>query len=195
MTGVWVVLAVGCLAFIATNVDGFLVLLVFFSDRRYATRQAIIGQYLGLSVLIAAFVAASLLALVIRLVPVPRGSQRPSHSARMIPPPRCAGSKAVRMARDGERKAEGKVRQTSPTSLWRWRARSRRETTRPCANSSIQRWASAKRVMSFLSGNEHRPVAALMTSFVSTPRRWTTRLNSSSASNDQGYDPRRTAGQ
>ncbi len=112
MTGVWVVLAVGCLAFIATNVDGFLVLLVFFSDR-YATRQAIIGQYLGLSVLIAAFVAASLLALVIRLVPVPRGSQRPSRrSARMIPPPRCAGSKAVRMARDGAWRERPRVRAT-----------------------------------------------------------------------------------
>ncbi|MDB5408264.1 MAG: quaternary ammonium transporter [Rhodospirillales bacterium] len=69
MSGVLVLLVVTSVAFAVTNVDGLLVLLAFFSDRRYATVQVVVGQYLGMSVLIVAAVIGSLLSLVI---PPPR---------------------------------------------------------------------------------------------------------------------------
>lgn len=85
----------------------------------------------------------------------------------------------------GARKASGRVRLTSPASRSFRRARSRTEDARPVARSSIQRWASAIRVTSFVSGGEDRPRAACITSFASTPRRFnwmgTTRSNSPSA--------------
>jgi cadmium resistance protein CadD (predicted permease) len=65
MSGVLVLLLVASVAFAAANIDGLLVLLAFFSDRRYPPSQVVIGQYLGMSVLIAAALIGSLLSFVI----------------------------------------------------------------------------------------------------------------------------------
>lgn len=65
MSSLVALLGVGSLAFAATNVDGLLVLLAFFSDRRYAARQVVVGQYLGICVLIGVAVLCSLLSVVV----------------------------------------------------------------------------------------------------------------------------------
>lgn len=49
--------------FAATNLDDLFVLLAFFADPRFAPRQIVLGQYLGMSCLLAASVAVSLVSL------------------------------------------------------------------------------------------------------------------------------------
>ena len=59
-----VVCALGVIAFASTNIDTLFVLLGFFADPRYRTRDVIIGQYLGIGLLYAVSVVASLLSLI-----------------------------------------------------------------------------------------------------------------------------------
>ncbi len=51
--------------FAITNVDDIFVLLGFFSDKRFRTREVLWGQFAGISMLIAASVVAALIALVL----------------------------------------------------------------------------------------------------------------------------------
>lgn len=51
--------------FVSTNVDDIFVLLGFFSDPKFRARQIVIGQYLGIAVLFAVSLLASLISLVI----------------------------------------------------------------------------------------------------------------------------------
>jgi cadmium resistance protein CadD (predicted permease) len=46
-------LAVAIAAFVATNVDDILILLLFFANRAYRSWQVVLGQYLGMTALIA----------------------------------------------------------------------------------------------------------------------------------------------
>ena len=59
------VVGVAIVVFVSTNVDDIFVLLGFFADRKFRTKQIVIGQYLGIAVLYGFSVAASLLVLVI----------------------------------------------------------------------------------------------------------------------------------
>jgi cadmium resistance protein CadD (predicted permease) len=58
-------LILGVTLFVATNIDDLFVLLGFFADPTYGARQVVVGQLVGIGVLVAASVAASLVALVI----------------------------------------------------------------------------------------------------------------------------------
>jgi cadmium resistance protein CadD (predicted permease) len=58
-------LALGTVAFAATNIDGLLVLLAFFADPRFTPGEIVAGQYLGISALIAASFLIALWSLVI----------------------------------------------------------------------------------------------------------------------------------
>ncbi|WP_174240974.1 cadmium resistance transporter [Granulicella sp. S190] len=51
--------------FASTNVDDVFVLAGFFADKRFRTRDTVLGQYVGITALFSASVAASLLSLVI----------------------------------------------------------------------------------------------------------------------------------
>jgi|SRR6201996_5747063 len=51
--------------FASTNVDDVFVLVGFFSDKRFRARDTVLGQYLGITALFIASVAASLISLVI----------------------------------------------------------------------------------------------------------------------------------
>jgi cadmium resistance protein CadD (predicted permease) len=51
--------------FASTNVDDVFVLVGFFSDKRFRTRDTVLGQYVGITALFSASVAASLFSLVI----------------------------------------------------------------------------------------------------------------------------------
>ena len=51
--------------FAVTNVDDIFVLVGFFSDRRFRPRQVVVGQYLGMAVLVGASVLAALVSLVL----------------------------------------------------------------------------------------------------------------------------------
>jgi cadmium resistance protein CadD (predicted permease) len=53
--------------FASTNVDDVFVLVGFFSDKRFRARDTVLGQYVGITALFIASVAASLLSLVIPL--------------------------------------------------------------------------------------------------------------------------------
>lgn len=53
------------LLFASTNVDDIFVLIGFFADRKYQTRDVIIGQYAGIASLFGASVAASLISLIV----------------------------------------------------------------------------------------------------------------------------------
>jgi cadmium resistance protein CadD (predicted permease) len=55
----------GAAAFAATDIDDIFVLVGFFADPEFRTRHVVIGQYLGIGVLVAVSVAASLISLVI----------------------------------------------------------------------------------------------------------------------------------
>jgi cadmium resistance protein CadD (predicted permease) len=53
------------LAFVSTNIDDIFILTLFFGNKRFKTREIIIGQYLGIISLIAISFVASLAGLVI----------------------------------------------------------------------------------------------------------------------------------
>jgi cadmium resistance protein CadD (predicted permease) len=67
--------------FISTDLDDVFVLLAFFADPRFRTRQIVVGQFLGIAILYALSVAGSLVSLVVRpafigllgLVPITMG--------------------------------------------------------------------------------------------------------------------------
>jgi cadmium resistance protein CadD (predicted permease) len=60
----WLLLfTLGVSAFVATNLDDSLLLLLFFSDRRYRARHVFAGQALGVGLLILISLASALLAL------------------------------------------------------------------------------------------------------------------------------------
>ena len=56
---------VAIVAFAATDIDDLFLLMLFFSSRIYPARQVIIGQHLGIAVLVAVSLIGSLIALVI----------------------------------------------------------------------------------------------------------------------------------
>ncbi|WFU09005.1 cadmium resistance transporter [Rhizobium sp. CB3090] len=58
-------LGIAIVLFASTNVDDIFVLLGFFADRKFRTRQIVIGQYLGIAALCGASALASLISLVV----------------------------------------------------------------------------------------------------------------------------------
>jgi cadmium resistance protein CadD (predicted permease) len=58
-------IGIGAAAFVATNIDDIVVLIVFFSGSIYRARNIVIGQYLGIGSLIAISALGSLIALVV----------------------------------------------------------------------------------------------------------------------------------
>jgi cadmium resistance protein CadD (predicted permease) len=58
-------LSVGLTAFVATNIDDLFILIAFFSKRSYPAVQIILGQYVGMGLLLGVSLFASLIALVI----------------------------------------------------------------------------------------------------------------------------------
>jgi cadmium resistance transport/sequestration family protein len=65
MTNLAVDLALGIALFVATNVDDVFILLAFFADPRFRARRIVLGQYLGMGVLVLVSVLAALISLVI----------------------------------------------------------------------------------------------------------------------------------
>ena len=59
------VIGIGISAFVATNIDDLFILMVFFAKRNLPTFQVILGQYVGMGLLLAVSLFASLIALVI----------------------------------------------------------------------------------------------------------------------------------
>jgi cadmium resistance protein CadD (predicted permease) len=59
------VIGVGIGAFVATNIDDLFILMIFFGKRNFPTSQIIIGQYVGMGLLLGVSIFASLIALVI----------------------------------------------------------------------------------------------------------------------------------
>jgi cadmium resistance protein CadD (predicted permease) len=58
-------LGIGVSAFVATNIDDIFVLMLFFSSSNFQKGQVIVGQYLGIGLLVGISALGSLLALVI----------------------------------------------------------------------------------------------------------------------------------
>jgi cadmium resistance protein CadD (predicted permease) len=56
---------IGVSAFIATNIDDIFVLMLFFSSSKFHKFQVVIGQYLGIGLLVVIGALGSLLALVV----------------------------------------------------------------------------------------------------------------------------------
>jgi cadmium resistance protein CadD (predicted permease) len=65
MESLLALIGVAIVLFASTNVDDVFVLVGFFSDKRFRTRDTVLGQYVGITTLFSAGVAASLLSLVI----------------------------------------------------------------------------------------------------------------------------------
>ena len=59
------VIALGIGAFVATNIDDLFILMIFFAKRSFQTTQIIVGQYVGMGLLIGVSLFASLISLVI----------------------------------------------------------------------------------------------------------------------------------
>lgn len=58
-------LGLGIATFVATNIDDLFILMVFFANRRFPISQVVLGQYMGMGLLIAVSMLASLIALVV----------------------------------------------------------------------------------------------------------------------------------
>jgi cadmium resistance protein CadD (predicted permease) len=56
---------IGVSAFIATNIDDIFVLMLFFSSSKFHKFQVVIGQYLGIGLLVVISALGSLLALIV----------------------------------------------------------------------------------------------------------------------------------
>ena len=67
MKSMLALIGVAIVLFASTNVDDVFVLVGFFSDKRFRARDTVLGQYVGITALFIASVAASLLSLVIPL--------------------------------------------------------------------------------------------------------------------------------
>jgi cadmium resistance protein CadD (predicted permease) len=65
MTDFFALVGIGVSAFIATNIDDIFVLMLFFSSSKFQKVQVILGQYLGIGLLIVISALGSLLALFI----------------------------------------------------------------------------------------------------------------------------------
>lgn len=59
------VIALGIGAFVATNIDDLFILIVFFAKRSFPTTQIIVGQYVGMGLLLGVSLVGSLIALLI----------------------------------------------------------------------------------------------------------------------------------
>lgn len=59
------VIALGSGAFVATNIDDLFILMVFFAKRSFPTTQIIVGQYVGMGLLLGVSLVGSLIALLI----------------------------------------------------------------------------------------------------------------------------------
>ena len=57
--------AIGIAAFVATNIDDIFVLMMFFSSLTFPVRQVVLGQYIGIGLLIAISALGSLIALAV----------------------------------------------------------------------------------------------------------------------------------
>ncbi len=98
-------IALGVAAFAATNLDDSLLLLLFFSDRRYRARHVFLGQALGIGALVLLSLAGAALALalparwigLLGLLPVALGlkqllaRRREPAGEPAAPPPAAAG--------------------------------------------------------------------------------------------------------
>ena len=58
-------IGLGILVFVITNIDNFLLLLLFFGNRSYSIREIVLGQYIGISLLIFISGILSLVSLII----------------------------------------------------------------------------------------------------------------------------------
>lgn len=58
---------IGVAAFVATNIDDIFVLMIFFSSRRFLVRDVVLGQYLGIGILIGISAIGSIIAFIIPL--------------------------------------------------------------------------------------------------------------------------------
>lgn len=65
MASIFEVLSVGVTAFVATNIDDLFILIAFFSKRSFSSSQIVIGQYVGMGLLVGVSLVGSLIALVI----------------------------------------------------------------------------------------------------------------------------------
>lgn len=58
-------ITLGLVVFVSTNIDDIFVLMMFFSDQSYTSRQVILGQYIGIGLLVGLSVLGALVALVV----------------------------------------------------------------------------------------------------------------------------------
>ena len=65
MTDIVSLIAIGASAFAATNIDDFFVLMMFFSSLTFPVRHVIIGQYIGIGLLVSISALGSFISLVI----------------------------------------------------------------------------------------------------------------------------------
>jgi cadmium resistance protein CadD (predicted permease) len=59
------IIGLGIVAFVATNIDDSFILMVFFAKRSFQSHQIVLGQYIGMGLLLGVSLAGSLVALVI----------------------------------------------------------------------------------------------------------------------------------
>jgi cadmium resistance protein CadD (predicted permease) len=65
MTDLISLIGIGLSAFVATNIDDIFLLMLFFSNTKFPMWQVVIGQYLGIGLLVAISALGSLLALIV----------------------------------------------------------------------------------------------------------------------------------
>jgi len=58
-------ITLGLVVFVSTNIDDIFVLMMFFSDQSYTSRQVILGQYVGIGLLVGISALGALAALVV----------------------------------------------------------------------------------------------------------------------------------
>ena len=63
--GILETISLGIGAFVATNIDDLFILIVFFAKRNFPPSQIVLGQFVGMGLLLGASLFASLIALVI----------------------------------------------------------------------------------------------------------------------------------
>ncbi len=59
------ILGIGATAFVVTNIDDLLILIAFFANSRFPLPQIVLGQYAGMSALLAIGIVGSLIALIV----------------------------------------------------------------------------------------------------------------------------------
>jgi cadmium resistance protein CadD (predicted permease) len=110
VAGFFDVLGVGIAAFVATNIDDLFILMVFFANRSFPTSQIILGQYVGMGLLLGVSLIGSLIALVV-----------PSNLIGLIGIfPIVIGIKEIlELRKKGDDDDEEPVKQLSAQSRWR----------------------------------------------------------------------------